>query len=80
MLRREVVEACAEGRFAIYPISAIDEGLTLLTGSPAGERGADGFYPAGAVNRRVEDRLRAFAHIRQSFGQPVRADRAEDRA
>ena len=80
MLRREVVEACAEGRFAIYPIGTIDEGLTLLTGSPAGERGADGCYPAGSVNRRVEDRLRAFAHIRQSFGQPVRADRAEDRA
>ena len=80
MLRREVIEACTERRFAIYPVGVIDEGLTLLTGSPAGERGADGSYPAGTANRRVEDRLRAFAHIRQSFGQPVRRDRAEDRA
>ena len=80
MLRREVIEACTERRFAIYPVGVIDEGLTLLTGIPAGERGADGSYPAGSVNRRVEDRLRAFAQIRQSFGQPARRDRAEDRA
>ena len=79
MLRREVIEACEEGRFAIYPVGAIDEGLTLLTGFPAGERGADGRYPADSVNRRVEDRLRTFAHIRQSFGQPVRSERGEDR-
>ena len=79
MLRREVIEACEEGRFAIYPVGEIDEGLTLLTGFPAGERGADGRYPADSVNRRVEDRLRTFAHIRQSFGQPVRSERREDR-
>jgi hypothetical protein len=78
MLRRDVVEACADGKFAIYPVGTIDEGLTLLTPRPAGERGVDGYYPVGSVNRAVEDRLRAFAHIRQSFGQPLRPDRAED--
>jgi lon-related putative ATP-dependent protease len=67
MLRHDVVEACAEGRFAVYPISTIDEGIALLTGVPAGVRGDDGSYPAGSINRRVEDRLRAFASIRRSF-------------
>ncbi len=69
MLRRDVVEACAAGRFAVYSISGIDEGIALLTGWPAGERGSDGLYPPDTVNRLVEERLRAFARIRQNFAQ-----------
>ena len=69
MLRKDVIEACAAGRFAVYPIATIDEGIALLTGLEAGERGADGAFPAGSLNRRVEDRLRAFAEIRRSFGK-----------
>jgi predicted ATP-dependent protease len=69
MLRKDVIDACAADQFAIYPIATIGEGLSLLTGLSAGERGPDGAYPAGSVNRRVEDRLRAFANIRRSFGR-----------
>jgi predicted ATP-dependent protease len=69
MLREDVVRACADGRFAVYPIAAIDEGIALLTGLEAGERQADGSFPAGSLNRRVEDRLRAFAEIRKNFGK-----------
>lgn len=60
MLRRDVVEACRAGRFAIYPIRTIDEGIALLTGVPAGERDARGEYPPGSVNRKVQARLEAF--------------------
>ncbi len=69
MLHNDVVKACAAGRFAIYPVATIDEGIALLTGRPAGARGADGSYPAESINRHVEDRLRAFANIRRSFAQ-----------
>jgi predicted ATP-dependent protease len=69
MLRADVVAACAAGRFAVYPIRTIDQGVQLLTGSAAGERDADGTYPAGTVNRLVEDRLAAFAKARQAFGR-----------
>jgi predicted ATP-dependent protease len=68
MLRKDVIEACAAGRFHIYPIASIDEGIALLTGRAAGRRGADGNYPAETINRLVEDRLRAFANVRRSFG------------
>jgi predicted ATP-dependent protease len=68
MLREDVVAACAAGRFAIYPIATVDEGMTLLTGLAAGERGADGRYPEGSLNYRVEERLRSFASIRKQFG------------
>ncbi|ADZ71045.1 Lon protease family protein [Polymorphum gilvum] len=69
MLRQDVVEACAAGGFAVYPVASIDQGLALLTGLPAGGRGADGAYPEGSVYRLVEDRLRAFAEIRRSLAR-----------
>ncbi len=61
MLRRDVVDAVAAGRFAVYPIATIDEGIEMLTGVPAGERDADGRYPEGTVNRLVADRLAEMA-------------------
>lgn len=69
MLREDVVEACARGRFHVYPLSSVDEGIALLSGLPAGERGDDGRYPEPSVNRRVEDRLRAFADVRRSYSR-----------
>ncbi len=69
MLRRDVIEACAIGKFFIYPVTTIDQGIELLIGRPAGERGSDGLYPVQSLNRAVEDRLHAFARIRQSFGR-----------
>lgn len=61
MLRDEVVEAVRDGRFHVFAVSTIDEGLELLTGRPAGERGPDGTFPEGTVHRLVEDRLRGYA-------------------
>ncbi len=69
MLREDVVKACAGRRFAVYPIACIEEGVALLTGLEAGERQADGTFPPGSVNRRVEDCLRSFADIRKNFGK-----------
>ncbi|MGB3391736.1 MAG: AAA family ATPase [Pseudaminobacter sp.] len=69
MLRSDVVEACVEGRFAIYSVATIDEGVALLTGCAAGERDADGRYPADSVNGRVEARLRLYAETLQRFGK-----------
>ena len=69
MLRSDVVEACGAGRFAIYPIKTIDQGIELLTGASAGERDAKGGYPDETVNRKVEDRLAAFAKARQAMGR-----------
>ncbi|MBY0278303.1 AAA family ATPase [Candidatus Binatia bacterium] len=67
MLRRDVVDAAAAGRFRVLAVEHVDQGIELLTGVPAGEAGFDGVYPEGSVNRRVLDRLQAFAACRQSF-------------
>jgi len=67
MLRRDVVEAVAAGRFHVYPVATVDEGIEILTGVPAGARDADGAFPEGSINRRVEARLAALAEARRAF-------------
>ncbi|MGZ3410976.1 MAG: Lon protease family protein [Xanthobacteraceae bacterium] len=74
MLRRDVIDACSAGRFAVYPISSIDEGIALLTGTAAGGRESDGSYSPGSINRLVEERLRAFASIRRQFDRENRPE------
>jgi len=61
MLRADVVAAAAEERFRIFPIETVDQGLSLLTGLPAGEPDPDGNYSAGTLNQRIAARLDAFA-------------------
>jgi lon-related putative ATP-dependent protease len=61
MLRQDVTEAVADGRFHIYPIAHIDEGIELLTGVTAGELDGDGRYPEGSVNFLVMQQLDRFA-------------------
>ena len=60
MLREDIVDAVREGRFRIYAVGSIDEGIELLTGVPAGARGEDGKYPAGSMHFLVEKRLREY--------------------
>ena len=57
MLRPEVVEAVRDGAFHIYAVSKIDEGIEVLTGTEAGEKGEDGKYPEGTIHFLVERRL-----------------------
>lgn len=57
VLHREVVEAVREGRFHIYAVETIDEGIELLTGTPAGEADAEGNFPEATVNYLVQQRL-----------------------
>ena len=52
-----MVAAVEEGRFRIYAISHVEEGIVLLTGLPPGEPGPEGRFPEGSLNGRVEDRL-----------------------
>ncbi|HHL40804.1 MAG TPA: ATP-dependent protease [Deltaproteobacteria bacterium] len=73
MLRSDVVEAVRRGEFSIYPVAYVDEGLEILTGMEAGERGPDGAFPEGSVNRLVEDRLRELALGYKAFGRPRRS-------
>jgi predicted ATP-dependent protease len=67
MLREDVVEAIDEGRFSVYPVSHVDQGIEILTGVKAGKRADDGRFQAGTINRLVEDRLRRYAERLRNF-------------
>jgi predicted ATP-dependent protease len=67
MLRHDVVEAVEEGKFHVYPVEHVDQGIELLTGRPAGERDEEGNYPEGSINALVEKRLLEMARKRQDF-------------
>ena len=71
MLRRDVVEAAENGKFRIFAVHSIDEGIEILTGWPAGRRRRGGTFPAKTINALVEERLRSFAMTRRQFaGRP----------
>lgn len=67
MLREDVVEAVAAGRFHVWAIDTIDEGLELLLGRPAGRRETDGSWTPDSVWYRVEDRLHELADHARSW-------------
>ena len=68
MLKEEVVEAVRAGRFHVWGVSHIDEGIELLMERVAGERAAHGTFPEGTVHRLAQDRLREYAEQVREFG------------
>ncbi len=67
MLGEEILEAVDGGRFAIYAVRDIDEAVSLLTGVDAGERDAEGHFPEGSVNAKVEEQMIRYATLRRDF-------------
>lgn len=70
MLRQDVVEAVRDGKFHIYPVTTIDEGIELLTGVPAGERDEEGEFPDDTMNGYVEARLSELTELQRRAGSP----------
>lgn len=60
MLKKEVVEAVEKGRFHIYQVASVEEGIEILTGVPAGERNEEGEFPEGTVFADVQETLKAY--------------------
>ena len=67
MLKEEVVNAIAEKQFSVYPVSTVDEAISLLTDRDAGERDSEGVYPEDSINGCVEATLLRFAQDLQKF-------------
>ena len=67
MLRDEVIEAVAQGRFHIYPVGTIEQGIEILTGVRAGKRGAGGKFESGSVFAKVDARLHQMASTLSKF-------------
>ena len=59
-LSDEVIQAVKEGKFHIYAVSTIDEGIEILTGVPAGKKNSAGKFPAGTINYLVYEKLKKY--------------------
>jgi predicted ATP-dependent protease len=70
MLRADVVDAVKAGKFHIYAVGTIDEGIEVLTGITAGERNGDGSYAEGSVNDRVQKKLQYFIEQQKKLAAP----------
>src|SRR6202163_1053703 len=67
MLREDVLEAVSSGEFHVWPVSRVEQGIELLTGIKAGERGSDGKFPEGSVFQLVDHRLSEMARMMKEF-------------
>jgi ATP-dependent Lon protease len=71
MLREDVIKAVQDGKFHIYAVKTIDEGIEILTGLSAGDKRPDGRYPEDTVNYRAEKRLSELAEGVKGYYGPV---------
>lgn len=60
-LSNEILEAVNEGKFHVYPVSSVDEGIEILTGVEAGDADQDRNYPEGTINYLVSEKLKKYA-------------------
>ena len=67
MLREDVLEAVGAGRFHVYPVAKVEEGLEILSGVTAGKMNGDGSFEAGSVFALVNDRLTKMAQTLKEF-------------
>jgi lon-related putative ATP-dependent protease len=69
MLRGDVVKAVEDGRFRIFAVETIDQGIEILTGVAAGEADANGVFPPDSVNGKVQATLDGFAEAARAFAK-----------
>jgi predicted ATP-dependent protease len=63
-----VVDVVKQGKFHIYPVRTIDQGIEILTGVKAGEVKEDGTFEEGSINFLVDKQLKEYAENLKKFG------------
>lgn len=66
ILPYEVLDAIRDGKFHIYPVTTIDEGMEILTGRRMGQRSPKGTFPQDSFNAQVEEKLRRMYQATQN--------------
>ncbi len=78
MLKKEVVDAVREGKFHIWPVDTVEQGIEILTGMEAGKMLEDATYPEGTLFRAVDDRLQEIAKIVKEWGKGMENGKKPD--
>ena len=62
-LSDEIIDSVRKGKFHVYAVSTIDEGIEILTGVPAGKKDKNGKFPLGTINYLAHEKLKKFSGI-----------------
>ena len=76
MLNDDVANAVKEGKFHIFTVSSIDDGIEIMLSAPAGKLGDDGSYPPESVHGKVYAKLKEY--YLKSFDEPEENDGEAD--
>ena len=79
LLSDEVVEAVKAGKFTIWAVDKIEDGMRILTGRSCGRRHKDGCYTADSIFEQVRLRLVEFARRAQEFRKNLSAEPAKEK-
>jgi lon-related putative ATP-dependent protease len=82
MLHDDVLDAVKSGKFSVWAVSTIDEGIEILTGIPAGTMSSEETYTAGSIHARTKACLRGWlersAKLKRSLSKKAGPDEEED--
>jgi predicted ATP-dependent protease len=67
MLREDVLEAVTAGKFHVWPVSKIEQGIEILTQTVAGQKNGEGKFEAGTVFALMDERMRHMARTLKEF-------------
>jgi lon-related putative ATP-dependent protease len=60
MLKKDVIDAVEKGQFHIYRVATVEQGIEILTGTPAGAADPEGIFPSGTVYGEVQKKLKKY--------------------
>jgi predicted ATP-dependent protease len=66
-LRDDLLGAVAAGKFHIWPVAKVEEGIEILTGMTAGCCNGDGSFQSETVFAKVNERLSKMAQMMKGF-------------
>ena len=69
MLSDEVIDAVKKNKFHVWAVNKIDDGIRILTDTPAGQKHKDGTFTKDSVFELVRNRLVEFSTNAKRFGK-----------
>jgi len=78
MLRKDVIEAASKGKFHIFSVKTIDQGIEILTGVRAGEIQKDGNFEKDTLNDLVDQELQRLAKSWKTYAAPSEKEKEKD--
>ncbi len=74
MLNSEVIEAVKKGKFHIWSVDNIEDGMKILTGKSCGRKHKNGSYTKDSIFDMVQQRLIEFARTSKNFSKTLDGD------